>query len=67
MRADAGRLLLEVQDNGKGITETELSGSKSLGLLGMRERAMAFGGSVEFAGAGGKGTRVTVVLPLDGK
>jgi signal transduction histidine kinase len=64
MRADDGRLLLEVQDNGKGIPDAALSGAKSLGLLGMRERAMAFGGSVEFAGVGGKGARVTVVLPL---
>jgi signal transduction histidine kinase len=64
MRAETGRLVLEVQDNGRGISQAELGGSKSLGLLGMRERAMAFGGSVEFAGAGGKGTRVTVVLPL---
>ena len=62
MRVEAGRLVLEVHDNGKGIAEAELSGAKSLGLLGMRERATAFGGTVEFAG--GKGTRVTVVLPL---
>jgi len=62
LRADGGRLVLEVQDNGKGISEAEVSGSRSLGLLGMRERATAFGGSVEFAG--GKGTRVSVVLPL---
>jgi signal transduction histidine kinase len=67
MRVEAGRLLLEVQDNGRGISEAELSGFKSLGLLGMRERAMLFGGSVDFSGALGKGTRVTVVLPLAGK
>jgi signal transduction histidine kinase len=64
MRAETGRLVLEVHDNGKGISEAELGGTKSLGLLGMRERAMAFGGSVEIAGSGGKGTRVTVLLPL---
>jgi signal transduction histidine kinase len=64
MRAETGRLVLEVLDNGKGIPQADLGGSKSLGLLGMRERAMAFGGSIDFAGTAGKGTRVTVVLPL---
>src|SRR5690348_4737028 len=34
-----GRITLEVRDNGRGIARTEIFNSKSMGLLGMRERA----------------------------
>src|SRR5206468_3462462 len=37
-------LVLEVKDNGRGISETELNDIHSLGLLGMRERATLLGG-----------------------
>jgi len=53
-------VLLEVTDNGRGISESEKAGLKSLGLLGMRERAHILGGQVEFNGAPGKGTTVSV-------
>lgn len=64
LTADAGHLILEVSDNGQGITESEISGSKSLGLLGMRERALLLGGEVHIRGIQGKGTTVMVRLPL---
>ena len=35
---------LEVRDNGREITKDEIDGAKSLGLPGMRERALVFGG-----------------------
>jgi len=35
-----------------------------LGLLGMRERVLPFGGSIEIAGAQNKGTKVRVSIPL---
>ncbi|MDB6111788.1 MAG: Multi-sensor signal transduction histidine kinase, partial [Pedosphaera sp.] len=57
-------LLLEVKDNGRGITEQEKSGSKSLGLLGLRERAVILGGEVQIEGRAGKGTTVRVSMPL---
>lgn len=57
-------LCLEVQDNGTGIAESEISGRKSLGLLGMRERAHLLGGEVAIVGTPAKGTRVTVKVPL---
>lgn len=65
---DSGdNLVLEVRDNGKGITESEITSSKSLGLLGMRERVVPFGGKLEIAGITGKGTRVNVQIPLKNK
>jgi two-component system, NarL family, sensor histidine kinase UhpB len=57
-------IILRVQDNGRGVTEQEISNAKSLGLLGMRERVLVFGGEVGIQGQEGKGTTVTVKLPL---
>jgi PAS domain S-box-containing protein len=59
-------LTLEVRDNGRGITEEEIHRPDSLGLLGMRERAALLGGVVEIKGTPGKGTSVTVRVPLQG-
>lgn len=58
-------LILEVKDNGRGITEEEVYGSNSLGILGMRERAFLLGGEVQIAGVPGQGTTVTVRIPLN--
>src|SRR3954452_1526691 len=58
------RLGLEVTDNGVGITDSDLNGKKSLGLLGMHERALLFGGEVKITGTPGHGTRVSVNIPI---
>lgn len=58
------RFNLEVVDNGVGIAEADLNGRKSLGLLGMQERAMLFGGEVGITGIPGQGTRVSVSIPI---
>jgi signal transduction histidine kinase len=55
-------LLLVVEDDGKGFCESEVVGS--LGVLGMKERAAAWGGSVLVSSSPGKGTTVTVRVPL---
>ena len=60
---ESGNLMLEVRDNGEGIPESALLDSKSLGLLGMKERALAFGGRVNIVGNPGNGTRVIMVIP----
>jgi signal transduction histidine kinase len=57
-------LTLQVQDNGRGITASEIHSPKSIGLLGMQERARLRAGEVHFQGASGQGTTVTVRLPL---
>lgn len=58
-----GFITLTVEDNGKGISEAEISDSGSLGLLGIRERVFIFGGDVDISGAGNRGTRVIVKIP----
>lgn len=65
LNENAGKLILEVRDNGKGITEREIFTSKSLGLLGMRERALLLGGEVRISGTPGKGTNVSVQIPVN--
>lgn len=60
-----GSVVLQVKDNGRGITETEINHSRSVGLLGMRERAHLFGGEVHFSGVPNRGTTVTARIPLD--
>ncbi len=64
LKKEAGHLILEVQDNGRGITESEISDVKSLGLLSMRERAFFWGGEVSITGILGKGTTVNVRIPI---
>jgi signal transduction histidine kinase len=64
MEEQDGCLILKVSDNGRGIEEAKVTESTSIGLLGMKERAMIFGGRVHVAGAGGRGTTVTVRIPL---
>jgi signal transduction histidine kinase len=56
-------LILEVRDNGIGITEGRISDSKSLGLIGMRERVLLLGGEVAISGKPGEGTLVRVTIP----
>lgn len=57
-------LTLEVIDNGKGITEDEISKSDSLGLLGIRERISPWNGELHIIGTAGKGTKLKLSVPL---
>lgn len=64
LKEDGVNLILEVIDNGKGITETQITDTKSLGLLGMKERALILNGEFTVSGIPGKGTTVTVTIPI---
>lgn len=55
---------LKVEDNGRGIQKQEFESPRSLGFLGLRERVLAFGGSIDVKGQEGKGTTVSVAIPL---
>jgi PAS domain S-box-containing protein len=57
-------LMLRIRDNGRGFDPADPTLSKSLGLLGIRERAAILGGRVNISSAPGKGTSVTVWIPL---
>ena len=58
------RLVLLIHDNGRGFDLVDPSLSKSLGLLGMRERAAVLGGQVDISSTPGKGTTVAAWIPL---
>jgi signal transduction histidine kinase len=58
--------VLQVRDNGRGITPEQASSARSLGLLGIRERATLLGGSASVEASPQGGTTLTVTLPLAG-
>lgn len=58
------RLCVKVSDSGKGFDPLSPEIKKSFGLLGMRERAIALGGEIEIMSAPGKGTAISVSIPI---
>jgi PAS domain S-box-containing protein len=56
-------LVLEIRDNGRGITEEEIRNPESLGLLGMKERVLTFGGNLSILGEPGGGTALVLKIP----
>jgi signal transduction histidine kinase len=64
VRVENNCLTLEINDNGRGITKQQSTGAVSLGLLGMKERVLPYGGTIDIQGQAGKGTTISVVLPL---
>jgi signal transduction histidine kinase len=66
LHVDKVNIILEVRDNGCGITVEQIQNLRSLGLLGMRERAMVWGGYVNIEGVSKGGTMVTINIKKDG-
>ncbi len=64
MRVRRTVMTLTIRDNGRGITKAELASVESIGLLGMSERARLLGGRVTITGLAGRGTTVTVTVPI---
>jgi signal transduction histidine kinase len=59
-----GELVLTLLDDGKGIKPEAVTHPRSLGLLGMRERAARLGGTVEIGPGAQGGTLLRLRLPL---
>lgn len=58
---------LTVRDNGTGITEEQILSSKSLGLIGMRERVNSLTGTFSINGTENKGTVITINIPVQSR
>jgi len=61
---DGDRVLVMVEDDGVGFDPEEIRSSDHLGLLGLRERAEALGGTLTLESAPGGGTTVVVEVPI---
>lgn len=59
-----GKLLLMVSDNGKGMDLGNGKGCKSLGIIGMRERAHSLRGDFHLFSTPGGGTTVLAIIPV---
>jgi signal transduction histidine kinase len=57
-------VLIEIRDDGRGITSQEVGSARSLGLIGIRERAEMVGGTTRFEGIAGRGTIISVRIPM---
>jgi len=55
-----------VRDDGVGFAANRLEGGTGLGLVGIRERLGALGGSVHIASQPGGGTTLRAEIPLRG-
>jgi signal transduction histidine kinase len=56
---------IEIEDNGKGITQDEIKSPMAMGLLGMKERTVIFNGKIEISGKPGKGTKIVLKIPKE--
>ena len=64
-RVSSGELEVQIDDNGVGFAEAKLQSPQSLGLISMRERAESIGGRLEVVSRAGRGTTVSVRVPVD--
>jgi signal transduction histidine kinase len=59
-----GHIHLSISDNGKGFDIIAYGQKKTLGLLGMKERAVMIGGKLDIQSEPGKGTTITITVPV---
>jgi len=64
LEREADHVLFQVHDNGRGFDPGEAKARRSLGLVGMQERALLLNGELKVEGVPGAGTTMTVRIPL---
>jgi signal transduction histidine kinase len=68
LRHEADRVSLEVEDDGVGFRlDSRGLPLRGTGILGMKERAQNLGGGLQVESAPGEGTRVALMLPVQGR
>ena len=63
LRRERGNILLEIRDNGRGISEADMQKPKSFGLRGIRERVSSLGGEFAIGAAEHGGTHLVLRVP----
>ena len=63
LRRERDRITLEIRDNGRGISEADMSKPKSFGLRGIRERASSLNSDFSIAAAEQGGTLIVLRMP----
>jgi two-component system sensor histidine kinase UhpB len=58
-------IVIEIDDNGKGLDAEGLLDGESWGILGMHERTRHFGGELKINGVAGSGTSIVLRMPLE--
>lgn len=61
---DEENLYFSINDNGVGFDLETISNKKTLGLLGIKERTLLFGGTYEFKSKPGEGSVTNISIPL---
>lgn len=65
LRRREDEIVLEIRDDGRGIRPDRIGAPEALGLIGIRERASMMGGEAMIEGVPGRGTIVSVKLPVE--
>ncbi|MDP2824816.1 MAG: histidine kinase [Sulfuritalea sp.] len=63
LRRERGNILLEIRDNGRGISEVDMQKPKSFGLRGIRERVLSLAGEFSIGPAEHGGTYIVLRVP----
>lgn len=64
IKLNSENMYLCINDNGRGINEDEIKHTKSLGLVGIKERAYTVDGEFEIRGEKDKGTTIRITIPI---